>query len=386
MKKNTLDTILVLLCMLTPISPTIFAKKLVIISTALLILRILGSSNLLYLLKKKLLIFFLFTPSIIMAIFISPEDIIRFVPVLLFVFGFPFYDFKVRPLPTRLFAAFILVYLITTQTLLAFGNLTLIDFRNTWYPNEHGHLWNYGIIDSVLLSLGKFRAGGLYFNPNVLASIVVLYYFMFSISSQYDDKNYINGKKKKINLRKVINIIFLGLVSFSLLFTNSRTAMAALIGYISVKNFDMDLLKKGLIKKKSLWIGLFALIFLFVIYDSLIEGVTTGSANIKFEKLMRYFNNTNFFKVLLGGTFNVQFDNEFGNWIGASGLLGILSWIVILRMLYLVVPLTGSLIVAILLTAIGNTLFYGLLSGSIVIILILITSSYYWQSIAKDKE
>ena len=192
--------------------------------------------------------------------------------------------------------------------------------------------------------------------------------------------------KKKINLRKVINIIFLGLVSFSLLFTNSRTAMAALIGYISVKNFDMDLLKKGLIKKKSLWIGLFALIFLFVIYDSLIEGVTTGSANIKFEKLMRYFNNTNFFKVLLGGTFNVQFDNEFGNWIGASGLLGILSWIVILRMLYLVVPLTGSLIVAILLTAIGNTLFYGLLSGSIVIILILITSSYYWQSIAKDKE
>ena len=321
-----------------------------------------------------------------MAIFISPEDVIRFVPVLLFVFGFPFYDFNVRPLPIRLFAAFILVYLITTQTLLAFGNLTLIDFRNTWYPNEYGHLWNYGIIDSVLLSLGKFRAGGLYFNPNVLASIVVLYYFMFSISSQYDDKNYINGKKKKINLRKVINIIFLGLVSFSLLFTNSRTAMAALIGYISVKNFDMDLLKKGLIKKKSLWIGLFTLIFLFVIYDSLIEGVTTGSANIKFEKLMRYFNNTNFFKVLLGGTFNVQFDNEFGNWIGASGLLGILSWIVILRMLYLVVPLTGSLIVAILLTAIGNTLFYGLLSGSIVIILILITSSYYWQSIAKDKE
>ena len=197
MKKNTLDTILVLLCMLTPISPTIFAKKLVIISTALLILRILGSSNLLYLLKKKLLIFFLFTPSIIMAIFISPEDVIRFVPVLLFVFGFPFYDFNVRPLPTRLFAAFILVYLITTQTLLAFGNLTLIDFRNTWYPDELGYLWNYGIIDSVLLSLGKFRAGGLYFNPNVLASIVVLYYFMFSISSEYDDKNYINGKKKK---------------------------------------------------------------------------------------------------------------------------------------------------------------------------------------------
>ena len=384
-KKNTLDTILVMLCMLTPVSPGVFAKKLVIISTALLVLRILGSRNIFYVFKKKLLIVLLFVPSIVLATFNSPENLIRFVPVLLMILGFPFYDFKIRARPIKILSIYIIIYFIVTQVLLALGNFTLLNFREVWYPDEYGQVWNYGFVDSIVLSLGQFRAGGLYYNPNVLASVIILYYFIFSASSQYAEQSDINLSKKKNIARKIMNIFILALVSFSLLFTGSRTAMMALIGYIGVKNFDAALLKKALIKKNTLWAGLFILIFLSFTFDRVFEGVVSGSAYYKLDILMNHISNSNFSELLFGGVFNIHFDNEYGNWIGASGFLGILAWIVILRMLYRTVPITGPLIVAILLTAVGNTLFYGLLTGSIVVILLLIISSYHWQIIVEKK-
>ena len=385
MKQDTLDTILVMFCMLTPVSPGIFAKKLVIISTALLILRILGSRNIFYVLKKKLLIILLFIPGVVLAVFNSPDNLIRFVPILLMILGFPFYDFKVRARPIKILSFYIIIYFIVTQVLLALGNSSLLNFREVWYPAEYGYVWNYGFVDSIVSSLGQFRAGGLYYNPNVLASIIVLYYFIFTASSQYAEQSNINFSKKKINTRKIINIFMLALVSFSLFFTGSRTAMMALIGYIVVQNFDAALFKKAQIKKNTLWAGLFVLIFLFLTFDRILEGVSTGSANLKFEILMRHLSESNFLELLFGGTYNIQFDNDYGNWIGACGFLGLLAWFITLRMVYRIIPLTKPLIVAILLTAVGNTLLYGLLTGSIIVVVVLISSSYWWQTQEEEK-
>ena len=384
MKRDTLDTILVMLCMLTPVSPGIFAKKLVIISTALLVLRILSSRNIFYVLKK-LLIILLFIPGVILAIFNSPNDLIRLVPILLIILGFPFYDFKVRARPIKILSFYIIIYFIVTQVLLALGNSSLLNFREVWYPNEYGYVWNYGFVDSIVSSLGQFRAGGLYYNPNVLASVIVLYYFIFNTSSQYIEQSSINFSKKKINTRKIINIFMLVLVSFSLFFTGSRTAMVALIGYIGVQNFNTALFKKLQIKKNTLWAGLFCLIFLFLIFDRILEGASTGSLHIKFTILMNYLSESNSLKLLFGGTYNKHFDTEYGNWIGAYGFLGLLAWFITLRMIYCTIPLTKPLIVAILLSAMGNTVLYGLLTGSIMLAVVLISSSYWWQTQEEEK-
>ena len=378
MKRDTLDTILVMLCMLTPVSPGIFAKKLVIVSSALLLLRILSSRNIFYVLKK-LLIILLFIPGVVLVIFNSPDNLIRFVPILLMILGFPFYDFKVRARPIKILSFYIIIYFIVTQVLLALGNSSLLNFREVWYPNEYGYVWNYGFVDSIVSSLGQFRAGGLYYNPNVLASVIVLYYFIFSASSQYTEQSSINFSKKKINTRKIINIFMLVLVSFSLFFTGSRTAMMALIGYIGVQNFNVARFKKLQIKINTLWAGLFCLIFLFLIFNRIVEGVSTGSLYIKFTILMNYLSESNSLKLLFGGTYNKHFDTEYGNWIGAYGFLGLLAWFITLRMIYRTIPLTKPLIVAILLSAMGNTVLYGLLTGSIMLAVVLISSSYWWQ-------
>ena len=378
MKRDTLDTILVMLCMLTPVSPGIFAKKLVIVSSALLLLRILSSRNIFYVLKK-LLIILLFIPGVVLVIFNSPDNLIRFVPILLMILGFPFYDFKVRARPIKILSFYIIIYFIVTQVLLALGNSSLLNFREVWYPNEYGYVWNYGFVDSIVSSLGQFRAGGLYYNPNTLASVIILYYFIFYASSQYIEQSSINFSKKKINTRKIINLFMLALVSFSLFFTGSRTAMVALIGYIGVQNFNTALFKKLQIKKNTLWAGLFCLIFLFLIFNRIVEGVSTGSLYIKFTILMNYLSESNSLKLLFGGTYNKHFDTEYGNWIGAYGFLGLLAWFITLRMIYCTIPLTKPLIVAILLSAVGATVLYGLLTGSIMLAVVLISSSYWWQ-------
>ena len=375
-KKSTIDTTLAMLCMLTPVSPGIFAKKLVIVSTALLILRILSSRNLLYLIKKKFLILLLFVPSIIITTFNSPEELIRFVPVLLLVFGFPFYGFKVQARPIMIFSICIIVFFVITQYFIAVGNTVVINFREVWYPSIYSEVWNYGSVDEVINAFRAFRAGGLYFNPNTLAKIIVLYYFIFSVSSKYIQQKNINFSKIKI-----LNLFILISVVFSIYFTGSRTSLVALMTFIVVSNFEMSLLKKGLIKKNTFWVLLFILILLILAKDEILLGFDSeGSANIKLQILMNYLESSNFLKILFGGTYNIQFDNEYGNWIGSTGFFGMLAWFFILRMIYITIPSIRDLIFPFLMTAVGSTLFYGLLTGSIVIILLVITSSFWWQS------
>ena len=388
MKQNTLDTTLAMLCMLTPVSPGVFAKELVIVSTTLLILRILVTRNIYYFIKKKVLIILLFSPSIIFAIFTSSESVIRFAPVLLLVLGFPFYGFKIKARPIMVLSIFILAYLIVTETLLAYGNSALLNFREVWYPGgRFASVFFYGTMDSFFSPPEGFRAGGLYYNPNVLAIVIVLYYLIFSVSFQYIEQKNINFLKKKSIIRKILYFVILCLVSFSLFYTHSRTSMITLIVFIGMKNFDITLLKRGVIKKDNFWPLLFVLIFLFFIGETIWDGVvnTEGSAYSKFYIFISYFTDASFLDLLFGGNFNIQFDNDYGNWIGASGFLGILAWINIIKMMYNTIPLTRALIIAFLLTAFGGTLFYGLLSGCIVLILLCITCSFWGQRLSEKE-
>ena len=116
--KKYADTLLIMLVMLAPITPVIYAKKLVIISFSFLVLRVLGSKDLLYFINTKILILILFLPSIIMSVFYPGEDFFRFWPVLLIIFAFPFSDFKInysKPLILTIFVNPLITIILNTK-------------------------------------------------------------------------------------------------------------------------------------------------------------------------------------------------------------------------------------------------------------------------------
>ena len=71
----------------------------------------------------------------------------------------------------------------------------------------------------------------------------------------------------------------------------------------------------------------------------------------------------------------MQFDSELGNWIGAVGLVGFVGLILLLIKIIVTNHTSLPFIVSVIFMSIGNTVFYGLLSGCIGLIYLLVISS-----------
>ena len=101
-KKSSLDTMLCMIIMLTLVSPYFNAninKILVSVSMFFLLIRILFSKELISYINTKILIIILFLPGILGAIFVAPDNLIRFTGVILLTLGFPFSKFKINYFP-----------------------------------------------------------------------------------------------------------------------------------------------------------------------------------------------------------------------------------------------------------------------------------------------
>lgn len=387
--KNSLDTLLLILIMLAPISPVIFAKKLVIIFFSFLIIRILIGRDLLYYKNIKILIFLLFLPSIIMSVFYPGEDFFRFWPVLLIVFAFPFSDFKIDYLKVLFLTICIFYFLIITQFFLAYGDDNFLNFRDRWYPHERPEKFDGGFTDSIIESIFSSnrtkRFGGLYHNPNILAGIIFIYYLIFDGLAKKLLSLY-NSKKKRF-LQIVYYSTFI-LIICGLFLTSSRAILVSFIFYLFFKNFDFRLLKEFKIKK----ISAFFLFISFVIFCLIIESVINGifaersSFGIKFNVFIRYLVNANFLNLLIGGNFGLSFDQEYGYWLASSGLIGYLAFFLFFYMMIKIVPTTKILVCIFLLIGLGATVFYNFLIISIVTSLLIVNSSLYFESIKQYKK
>jgi hypothetical protein len=387
-KKSSLDTLVIMLLMLASVLPLFLAKSLIVVFTTFLAVKIILSNDLFLYFNKKIIILLLFIPGILGAIFTEPENLIRFLGFFLILLGFPFSSFKIKSMPVIVLSCIILFYLITTQLLLLSGNTAVLNFKDFAYSDQWSYIWDYGhtneILKNSLFSEKKVRSGGLYSNPNTLAGIVILYYFIFDFSwrNQNQDSNQ-NKKYWKIFFYQSI-ILF---VLFSLLSTHSRTIIIAFFAYLIFKNFIFfDFLLRLKIKKVLFYYLILLLGFLTVgLYNSVLRGFTDekGSIKVKFEILINYLKRTNLNEWVIGGNYNVHFDAEWGNWIRFAGFLGIFAFFVFYKMVYRFKPQMKALIFSFILISFGSTLFYNLRYTAILIPLFIISLSCSKQNLMK---
>jgi hypothetical protein len=388
MKRSIVDTAIFASCMLAPIAPSDYSKQIVTIAFGALFLRIVTSSNVQKFIVQKVFILTLFLPGISSAFTTAPEHLIRFVPILLLLLGFPHkgYDLRSRTLASIVAGA--IAYLFISQIFIALGNPVALEFRNSWYPIEN-NVWNYGYVDSIFFDRTTFRAAGVFYNPNVLALILTLYYFIFAIN--YDNIPQISGQKKskKYNTRKYIYSAVTSVSFLSIFFTGTRTAIIATLSFIVLSKFDFKSLEKLRIKLSSLLIVSGSIVFVFYyVWERLVEGIVSeeGSANVKFAILKYYLGDTNTISLLFGGTFDLQFDAEIGNWIGSSGFIGFAGFIIVLSIFFRYIANTRIIIFSFFLISIGNTLFYGLLTATLAVVSTMITTVYWWESLKDNSK
>ncbi len=369
-KLSTIDNFLISFLMLAIISPTHIAKILVIITNFFIILRIFKDKKI-FVNQKRLLVFFLITPGILLTAFYSPQDLVRFIIILLIIFKYPFNELKLNKKLIMFFSIFILFYLILTQLLLSLRIDWLISFRDIWYFHEYSHIFDHqNFLDvnekgSLLELIGKYRLGGLFHNPNVLGLAVLLFYFIF-------DTCYSRLTRKN----KFINLLVISITIFSLLLTFSRTAIAGFLVYNMVKHINFKSLIQFRINKSAILIlimfipmGLYMLQYYVSAFDY------RESGYLKFEVLINFLKNSNLSTLFFGGIHNLSFDAELGNWIGAVGLLGFVGLLLLLRMVLVVNKTFLPFLTALIFLSIGNTVFYGLLTAQIALIYLFIISS-----------
>ena len=375
-KKISFDKLIITLLLVAPIAPVSVAKILAIASLSLIILRFVLLNNII-ITRLKLLIITLMLPSIFLTMVNSPEDLIRFAIIFILILGAPKFDFLINKKYIMNFSLLILIYLISTQIFIAIDNDLLISFRANWYPNEFGFVWEDVNLYSkttganILTQIGHVRAGGIFHNPNVLASVIILYFFIFLIL--YD-----NLKVKKNLTKKLFYIFIFMLVFLGLCFTYSRTYLVSFILFYLLRESASINFQKLTIKFwYSFIFTIIILIFLFFLFDVVLSSFyrIEGSMNIKISTIFTYLMNEDLFILFFGGRNDVFFDMEYGYWIGSIGIVGCIGLILLFRNLYIENKIIRLYFITFLFMSLGNSLFYGLLTSFIALNVIIISSS-----------
>lgn len=383
-KVRSLDTVLILFAMLSPLAPTYFAKPLVAVATGLIVLRILPASGMKELSIIKILNVFIFFIPLSVAAAVSPEDLVRFVPILLLSTLFPLSALQLEPLPIARVAAGLLVFLITTQILIALGNSPVVELRDNWYPIE-ANVWEYGVADTIFYDYGSFRAAGIFYNPNVLGLILVLYYFLFASAQDYARAA---SKKGFMETRFIFYIIFI-MTLFSVYLTGSRTAVLGLLVFLIIKTSGIRFNIKSLLTPRAIMASLGGLAFFgyFLahrVHQGLVE--TQGSANVKIRVLLNHLQSSDLTTLLFGGVFSRHFDAEYGYWIGAGGLLGLIAFLMVLYLYFRYIRTARPIVFALALMGVGNTVFYGLLTGVVAFVTLGVVANLEVNAGRKEKQ
>lgn len=365
---NKIDSFLIILLMLAVVSPVDFAKYFVVIANFLITLRIL-KDKIIRIDNITLIIFLLILPGILLTLIKSPGDLVRFFIILVLIFRHPFPELNLNKKIIMYFSIAILFYLVLTQILISYKVDSLITFRNTWYFSPYTNIFdnetffNFAEHQSLSDLFGSIRSGGLFHNPNLLGMVVLLFCFIF-------DACYLSLKQKNRLIYFLVNL----LIITSLLLTFSRTAIGGYMIYHFIKqtNFKKFLLFK--ITKRSILIYIFLLIIAINMKEAFLENFLSNQSSgyIKYSIFTNYLKNSDMFTILFGGTHNVFFDAELGNWIGAVGIIGSIGLLILFRRIYKNNKLTLAFFISFICISIGNTVIYGLLTVNLVFVYFLI--------------
>jgi hypothetical protein len=377
-KKITLDTYLIIFLMYAAILPTFLAKPLIFILVGFVSLKIILCREFFFYFNKKILIFVLLLPGLYTSLLFDLKEFLRYSIILLIIFGLPFTNFKIKSSPLIKVSLAALFYLVVTQILLAHGNQPLLSFREFGYADEWSYIFNYGTTSNLfkeMLSFNTaegFRAGGIYYNPNILAGVIFLYYLIFYYSNKYYENQ---TEKKYINFffERLIMLI----VATALLFTKSRTIILSFLLFIVLQNFNIRKNSVLQINKNIIFSLILAFLFVFLQIERIYAGIVTPGQSFyeKFNIFYYYISSIDLPRFLFGGTFDLHFDTEIGYLFGGFGLSGVIAYFLLLRLIYKNF-LYGKLIVLLFLVmGLGTTVFFSLLKISIIIPLLILGSS-----------
>ncbi|CAM8624993.1 hypothetical protein MCEMIE11_00280 [Burkholderiales bacterium] len=376
MRFNALSGITAAALAIAPVLPNPIAKVMVAIGIFSLI-----SQYVIIEVKFRLLwsfiVVILLVPGFTQALLFSPSDAIRFVYIIiaLLVYSSNRILFDYRTL--KYLSGLCIIYLVSTQILLALGVTSVTAFRDTYYPLADNP-WNYGIIEKVSFEYRYFRAGGLFYNPNVLGLILLLYGFIYVYTSIL---SCLNSKTARppivIKRRSLITLMDLLVITTCLLgsyLTGSRTVLLGCLVLIFLVFYYKALLyctvsrtRIYLIVGVLSAIGIIAMLFIFE--EAFF--VEDGSVSIKFSILFEHLKAQSLFGLLFGGSFDIQFDAEIGYWVGAAGLLGATSIFLFLLVIGLRSLIFLPITMMYLTTSVGNSVLYGLLTGVLMLLVIM---------------
>ena len=375
-QNSTIDSYLLSFCILAPILPVPVAKISVFITFVLLFSRLVFKLNTFLFLNTKLLIIILLFPSVLLTAVYSSENLIRYIFLFFLILFYP-YNLNFKKKYINLLSFLIIVYLSITQILIVLGNTFLIEFREQLYENEWGYVWDEGVLTSINL-IGVYRSGGLFYNPNVLASLIILYFFIFVSSSK-------DFEQKK----NFIFFLILSLAIISIILTDSRTVIVSFLGYYFLKANYKFLRHNFFFSKVSISQIIISLIVIYALYsvkDKILIGIQVdGSMYGKFNIFLNYIKYVGTFDFVFGGRHDIFFDTEYGYWLGALGLVGLIGLLIFIIFIYNNVPELRLYIITFFLLSVGNSLFYGLLTGSVATYLIIITCSLYYEKTGNIK-
>jgi|GEM_PF-6656387 len=353
------------------LAPTNVAKILCIASIILVLLAGLRISSLNKYLGWKLAISLFFLPGIFNSLFLGPENLVRFTPILLLSWLYPYDPIPIDIKLLRVACFLLLCWLVVGQILLALGNPGMVTIRDGYYPIEL-NVWNYGISETLSFNLREFRAGGVYYNPNVLAGCIFLTYLPLYILRNYSEKQ-MKWSAYSTPLFHISTLI----AGSGLFLAGTRTYLVVFIIMFLLPRFSslIGLLKRLKINLSNLLLFL-AISFLFsFVAPQIFSGFgasSDGSISIKNQILLSYINSSDAIQLLFGGIYNVHFDAEYGYWLGSAGALGLLAVLLFYLMIAVNSRTLRSIIFLLLLIGIGNSLLYGLLTSTLIVPVIIL--------------
>jgi hypothetical protein len=348
-----------------PLLPSAIAPVAVTLLLGVIAIACLKASTLLHYFQWKYVELSLLLPGALTALANNPNEIIRLAPLLFLVLYYPFESLRISPRLLWRSSLICLCYCITTQLALALGNPLVENFRDLYYPLEV-NAWNYGSVESLMLSFGEFRAGGLWRNPNILAgNVFILYMASYGSWMSMKSNSHIISFKF-LEEQKLLAFI----VVFSIFLTATRTYIFSLVLFwaILVAQRLYRALPTG---RLPLFLVIPVAAGCFLIYQAwerFVQGFQTqGSLEIKNKILVEYLNSVSVTDLLFGTGINLQFDAEFGYWLGFGGILALLAVILFYSTVMVKNVFSIAMILPILIAGLGNTQMFGLLTASLLI-------------------
>ena len=368
--------------MVAPLLPAFMAKQAVALCFFLIVL---VNANELFRFRRRthaLMVLLFFLPGILVSLQVNPSQLIRLAPIIFLTLLAPLRRSMGSPSLIFKVSVSLILYCIAWQIAILLGMPGSLEFRDIFYPySAPVHPFNCNLLtepqfcvsDTLFFSFARFRAAGIFFNPNQLSLILMILYA--TAYGAWMAKNLSGPRSMHRFMLRCWPLSSLVLLAQYL--TGSRTGLVTFFvfhlclligGLISNINLSFKYLLRSF---SAIGVGVVSLIFLGLFSGSfvhVIKGFSAGdSLSTKLQLFLNYYSEIPLKAIVFGSSTDYFFDFEFGYFFGFGGLAALLGIALFYWLLLKDNILLFPLIIALLLTSFTNSVMYSLLYSVLLI-------------------